>query len=161
MQLYKKPTRPTQYFIISTFLLALAGCSPKPKDTKLSCELDLNQCLTMSTQNSEIRFNTRAVIVEQNYEMTLLSKLPIKSAKLEGINMSMGIIPVVVEAQENEAGSERYLYTASIFLGMCSEPKMQWMLTLTFDNGQSESTVFDSYWQAPENMYPRSLKQAG
>lgn len=150
MQLYKKQTRATQYFIISTFLLALTGCSPKQNEQTIDCEIDLNQCLTMSTQNSEIRLNTRAVIVEQNYEMTLSANLPIKNVKLEGVNMSMGIIPVVVEPQQKVSSAGQYLYKGNLFLGMCSEPKMQWMIKVTFDNGTTESTIFNSYWQAPK-----------
>lgn len=149
MQLYKKQTRATQYFIISTFLLALTGCSPKPNNQTTDCEIDLNQCLTMSTQHSEIRLNTRAVIVEQNYEMTLSTNLPIKDVKLEGINMNMGIIPVVVEKQKKVGGSGRFIYKGNVFLGMCSEPEMQWMIKVKFENGKTESAIFNSYWQAP------------
>lgn len=150
MQLYKKPSRATQYFIISTFLLALTGCSPKKNNKAIDCEIDPNQCLTVSTPNTEIRLNTRAVIVEQNYEMTLSSKLPIKNVKLEGVNMSMGIIPIVIEPSAKVIGGGRYLYRANMFLGMCSEPKMQWMIKVTYNNEQVESAIFDSYWQAPK-----------
>ena len=104
----------------------------------------------MNTQHSEIRLNTRAVIVEQNYEMTLSSNLPIKDVKLEGINMNMGIIPVVVEAQNKVGSSGQFIYKGNVFLGMCSEPEMQWMIKVTFENGKTESAIFNSYWQAPE-----------
>lgn len=147
MQLYKKTSRATQYFIITPFLLALAACSPQPKKQAIDCKVDAHQCLQLRTENSQIEINTRAVIVEQNYKMTLTSKLAIDSIKLEGINMSMGIIPVIAELVAESDGN--FIYQAEMFLGMCSEPKMQWLVTITYANGKTESTVFDSYWQAP------------
>lgn len=147
MKLYKKTTIATQYFINATFLLALTACSPKQQQQIIDCKIDPDQCLQLSTENSEIQINTRAIIVEQNYKMTLSSELEIVSAKLEGINMNMGTIPVVMN--QLASSSDKFIYQADIFLGMCSEPNMQWLLTINYKNDNSETTTVNSYWQAP------------
>ncbi len=149
MQLYKKQTRATQYFITTTILLALMGCSPKKNEPVINCEIDANQCLTLSTENSEILINTSVVVVEQNYQLRVSSNREIESIELKGINMNMGIIPIFL--QQESSSEDKYKYKADMFLGMCSEPKMQWAATITFKNGDTESTIFNSYWQAPEN----------
>ena len=79
--------------------------------------------------------------------MTLSSNSEIVSAKLEGINMNMGTIPVVMN--QLDSSSNKFIYQADIFLGMCSEPNMQWLLTINYKNGKNETTIVNSYWQTP------------
>lgn len=148
MQLYKKQPIATQYFIIATFLLALAACSPKQQQQIIDCKIDPDQCLQLSTENSEIQINTRTIIVEQNYKMTFSSNSEIAGAKLEGINMNMGTIPVLMNLVSTS--EKKYVYQADMFLGMCSEPYMQWLLTIKYKNGTSETTTIASYWQLPQ-----------
>lgn len=147
MQLYKKQPIATQYFINATFLLALTACSPQPQKPIIDCKIAQDQCLQLSTENSKIEINTRAIIVEQNYKMTLSASSEIASVKLEGINMNMGTIPVVAKLVSKSA--DKFVYQADIFLGMCSEPNMQWLLTIEYENGSSETTILASYWQPP------------
>ncbi len=79
--------------------------------------------------------------------MTLSARSEIASVKLEGINMNMGTIPVVTK-RVSEA-TDKFVYQADIFLGMCSEPNMQWLLTIEYENGSNETTILASYWQPP------------
>ena len=56
--------------------------------------------------------------------VTLPDNLTITSARIEGINMYMGVIPVVLKQQgKNE-------WAGWFMLGSCSEPQMQWQLLI-------------------------------
>lgn len=49
---------------------------------------------------------------------------PVESAWIEGVNMYMGKIPVLLEQQDNST------WTGWFMLGSCSEPTMNWQLRL-------------------------------
>jgi len=148
MQLYKKQTRVKQFFTTALILLALTGCSPTSSVVQIDCSVDVSQCLKIDTKNTEIFINTKTVVVEQNYQLLVNSELPIESMELEGVNMNMGIIPVFLKKQPNS--NEIHSYKSELFLGMCSEPKMQWLIRIQYLNGKTETALFDAYWTLPE-----------
>jgi len=65
--------------------------------------------------------------------------IEIKQAKLEGINMYMGSIPLFFEYEEG-------VWQTNAMVGACAEPIMQWRLTLDFIDTS-----------ATENKNPRTL----
>ena len=161
MQLYKKPSRASQYFTTAVFLLVLTGCTEKREQPIIDCKIDVHQCLQLATKQTQITINTRAVIVEQNYKITLNSMQAIDSVFLRGENMNMGRIPIILSANNDappakieshnstQLKTKSWTYQADMFLGMCAEPKMQWSINIQYKNGQTEQALFDAYWQAP------------
>jgi len=69
---------------------------------------------------------------EFTIEFNAPEKIKIHQAKLEGINMYMGSIPLTFEYKEG-------MWQSSAMVGACAEPIMQWRLTLDFIDESSTS----------------------
>ncbi|MDO6565856.1 hypothetical protein Q4561_02180 [Alteromonas sp. 1_MG-2023] len=78
--------------------------------------------------------------VEPETSITILLNLPegaiIESAWIEGVNMYMGKIPVLLENKLN--GS----WTGWFMLGSCSEPVMKWQLRLNIEGQAAPSYLY-------------------
>lgn len=59
--------------------------------------------------------------------VNLPAELAIKQARIEGVNMYMGVIPVLLTEQNDGVWSGWFM------LGSCSEPQMQWQLLIQLD----------------------------
>ncbi len=89
---------------------------------------------TDSLPELHISIHPFPVVVEEQIDVSIsgLQNAEITSAWVEGVNMFMGKIPVVLEQQEDGA-------KGWFFLGSCSEPKMQWQLVLQLSLADSSS----------------------
>lgn len=148
MPLYKKNSIISQYFIAVLAVLALSACGENTNKAKIDCQLDTDQCLTVATKSTKIMFNTPEVIVENQYQVSIDSHAAIDRIYLQGLNMNMGQIPLVIELTQHS--NDNWQYQAQLYLGMCSEPQMQWAMTVEFESGQIETAVFNAYWQMPD-----------
>ncbi|WP_392343790.1 hypothetical protein [Pseudoalteromonas prydzensis] len=64
--------------------------------------------------------------------LSLPSGYTVQSAKLEGVTMYMGFIPVLFEARDG-------LLVAHTMVGICSERNMTWKLVLELNNQQGHA----------------------
>lgn len=113
------------------------------------CNSPTVECNPLNHAQGAISFAVPKVTVETMID-TLFSpvndnRIQIKNieAVLTGENMFMGKVPITFS--KNEAG-----WRSKFLLGMCSEKKMQWRMTLTItlhDNTKEMGYIlFDSYW---------------
>lgn len=83
----------------------------------------------------DIQFAPASIPLETELDISMMSASPlsIRQAWVEGINMYMGRIPVQFESNDGMN------WHAPLFLGMCSEPDMQWQLIVevTGNGGKS------------------------
>jgi len=84
-----------------------------------TCEFNVNGNLAIA------HFSVPPVPEESvTVSLTLPQNLIIESAWIEGVNMYMGKIPVLLESEDNVKWSGWFM------LGSCSEPVMRWQLRL-------------------------------
>ncbi|MEI5638424.1 MULTISPECIES: hypothetical protein [unclassified Pseudoalteromonas] len=84
----------------------------------------LSEHLSLYLGSARVEPETEFVI-----QLETNTKVEVKSAWLEGENMNMGRIPVFFDDS----------LTASAMVGMCSDPKMRWLLRLdVVVNGQAQ-----------------------
>lgn len=133
-----------QLFTISAILLLLISCSKIKHDVN-QCRTD---CIEFNNQHVKVKLNTNLVLVEQVYKMLIHSKNPISQANLSGINMNMGRLPLTLKLLEKT--DDGYFYETSVILGICSEPEMQWQLTI-LTNQSTSNFNFTSYWHKPQS----------
>lgn len=80
-------------------------------------------------------------------ELTVTLSIPIQRvfqrAWIEGVNMYMGKLPVVVEGSHTIG--THVSYDAITFLGSCSEPNMRWRMVVEVaeGNGRTERLFFN------------------
>lgn len=68
--------------------------------------------------------------------ITLPQDLIIESAWIEGVNMYMGKIPVLLESETNTK------WTGWFMLGSCSEPVMRWQLRLNIKGQETPNYLY-------------------
>lgn len=88
-------------------------------------------------------------MVEQAQKITIESNRVVKSAKLIPLNMNMGEVPIVLKQTQTkvqEKSTNNYQFEAVLYLGMCSEPEMNWLLILSYIDGEIDSIPVNSYW---------------
>lgn len=85
--------------------------------------------------NIDIQFAPASIPLETEVDISMKSASPIniRQAWVEGINMYMGRIPVEFESNDGMN------WHSPLYLGMCSEPEMQWQLIveITGEGGKS------------------------
>ena len=87
------------------------------------CELNAASCEFL-IENQVIRLTFEPFPVQLEEEIQLKAHLPsgwqLQSGAIEGVNMYMGLIPLITDGQNSGV----------FFLGSCSEARMQWQLLL-------------------------------
>lgn len=73
--------------------------------------------------------------------LSLPAGYTVKSAKLEGITMYMGFIPVLFEVRDG-------LLVAQTMVGICAERNMTWRLVLEVNDQQGQSELAFYYFDA-------------
>lgn len=140
----KKHTHIIQ-IVTTLFITSLVwSCNGNKSSTEETCN---DQCISMENQQLNILFNTEYIMVEQQYKLTITSKQPIESIYIRGSNMNMGTLPLIYTLINNENG--KFIYQSSFMLGLCSEPEMQWQLTVETQNNNLNVFDFVSYWEKP------------
>ena len=152
----KKQTTIIQ-LITSGFVIGLLlACKPEQTGNQPTCD---TQCITMQNSQVKVTLNTDVILVEQQYQMAITVKQPIKSMHIEGSNMNMGTLPLFLTL--TSSNNNTYIYQSTFMLGLCSQPEMTWILkvemandTKTIDTTSSTNTItefdFVSYWQRPK-----------
>ena len=155
MQKYKNivSTKRLQQYLVPIAILIVACCvywakqelSPSGLNStselkSLQCNFVNSQCHFLLGQNEVIaRFDNPPEVEEP---ITLSLSLPpdetIESAWIEGINMYMGKIPVLLESDETG------IWQGWFMLGSCSQPVMQWRMTLTLKGRQTPAYLYFS-----------------
>jgi len=107
---------------------------PLPSDQQVgnSCKLNSGFCqLTVDGFNYELETEYKQIPLEEEVGMELRFNDGLRPEKIwvEGINMYMGKIPVIIEQQDSG------WVKAVFFLGSCSEPHMRWQLIAEFNTG--------------------------
>ncbi|WP_299262395.1 hypothetical protein [uncultured Psychrosphaera sp.] len=143
--------------ITSGFVIGLLlACNPEQADNQPTCD---TQCITMQNLQVKVTLNTDVILVEQQYQMTITAKQPINSMSISGSNMNMGTLPLFLTL--TSSNNNTYIYQSAFMLGLCSQPKMTWILnvemandTKTTDTASLANTItefdFVSYWQRPK-----------
>ena len=120
------------FYLLSVFVLL--GCQPAPIYTEQSSTCQPNQQCNYS---GGIAVALDKPDVQPETPFDLLLTLPegwrVKNAKMTGINMYMGMIPVFFEQNNHQ-------WHAQTMVGACSTPNMMWQLSITLqrDIGESE-----------------------
>ena len=152
--------RSTQYLqkyipllvIILTFLLVLSvghfvgvnKTMPVDKQRATSgCVLDNQQCQIVLGDGITITVTVKQPIeIEESIDIVFETSpdVTIESAWVEGVNMFMGKVPLLVEARTPEVQEGWFM------LGACSEPNMQWQMTLNIKGRDKPAFVwFDTH----------------
>ena len=126
--------------IFITFLTLLCSCNKEKKNLNFNCKH--TNCTVLGSDNLELKINSEIIFVEHLYTFKISSELPIKEVVIEGITMSMGKIPLMI----NNLNNAKHQYIGEFLLGMCSEPNMKWQFVITFENDQKVLLPFHSYW---------------
>ncbi len=97
-----------------------------------SCNFVNNRCeLLIGDQKITARFSQHPEVEESiTLEFSSLSGLVPESAWIEGVNMYMGKIPVLIDKDEHGSWSGWFM------LGSCSEPRMDWRIQLNLENSE-------------------------
>ncbi len=132
-------------FLLSVILLiALTACKPK--------QIDASPQLLLQTPELSLTLTPGRAPVETPLTLHLTSQLPLKaiSAEIVGVTMFMGKIPLQWRQLDNTASPEVQRWQAEFLLGACSDPAMQWQLSvyLEDDSGQQQAhqLAFTSSW---------------
>lgn len=128
------------FIIIALFLLA---CGKNKKNDiphiEPQCLPSQSQCVIETTIGDiEVLFDKKRVLTEVPFHIFVKGDSDIKlvSAKgfLEGKEMFMGRVPVLFDLDQS-------VFKAETLLGSCSEEQMIWLLWLTIDYQEQNSTV--------------------
>ncbi len=130
-------------FPVFLFSLFLAACDSQSKDkgsTSTSCQ---NNSHCNYPNNVEVWLSNPDISPETPFTINL--KLPKEaknlSAKLEGVTMYMGFIPL----QFKQTGQ---VWVADTMVGACSEPVMTWKMMLTYTSGDNQPQTLLYYFDS-------------
>ena len=140
----KKQTQIIQFVTSLIIISFLSACNGKKVSEEPACN---EQCLHMENQQLKVLFNTEHIIVEQQYKINITSKKPITSMYIKGSNMNMGTLSLIYTLINNE--NDHFVYQSSFMLGLCSQPEMQWQLTIETEDNIFNKFDFVSYWKEP------------
>lgn len=109
--------------VLAVYLLCLMGCSDK-NSTEAAAILQLHQ-----DEQISVSLNPGHAPVEEvlTWSVQLSETWQVKEAKVVGVSMSMGTIPLLFKA----VAGQQQQYSAEMVLGACSQPQMKWQLQLT------------------------------
>lgn len=143
-----KTTKKAQKFIIPTLILILALGVYLSKQQVTTTDIDngLGNPCTFVNLTCEIGHEQNKVsatfesIPEAEESITVNFSLPfsqqIESVWIEGVNMYMGKIPVLLD---NDGEGK---WSGWFMLGSCSEPVMKWQLRLNIKDKESPSYLY-------------------
>ena len=121
------------FYLLSVFILL--GCQPDPIYTEQSSTCHPNQLCNYS---GGIAVALDKPDVQPETPFDLLLTLPegwrVKNAKMTGVSMYMGMIPVFFEQKDHQ-------WHAQTMVGACSSPNMMWQLSITLQRDTSESEL--------------------
>lgn len=133
----------TSLFLVFLFSLFLAACDSQSIDKgsiSTSCE---NNSHCNYPNNAEVWLSNPDISPETPFAINL--KLPKDaknlSAKLEGVTMYMGFIPL----QFKRSG---LVWVADAMVGACSEPVMTWKMTLTYTTVDNQPQTLFYYFDS-------------
>ena len=87
----------------------------------------------------DVKVNQTITIEEAiDIEFTTSPGIEIESAWVEGVNMFMGKVPLLLEAVEPDTQKGWFM------LGACSEPKMQWRMTINIKGRETPAFIWFS-----------------
>lgn len=119
-------------FVLIVFFALRGGVTDNPPSMGLDnhCEFVNSHCRI--NHNNNVVLSTFSSIPEPEMSITVNFSLPdyleIDSVWIEGVNMYMGKVPVLVE--ETEPGE----WSGWFMLGACSEPVMRWKMIMYLKN---------------------------
>ena|SRR5690554_1293363 len=121
-------------FILALFsVFVLTSCSPSTHDDEHSSKAKILHNIDPDQPR-----------VEQ--EITVVFEVPstitMQQGRVEGVNMYMGYMPVQVEAVSATQ------WRAKLWLGACAEPRMQWRVSIPWQNDSADEQgvyQFDFY----------------
>jgi len=117
--------------LLFLFIILAAGCSEPPKD-------NVQPTKKQRVTTSDITFEFPVVIKAESLfkvDVKFAHNSHIKSAKLSGISMDMGVVPVMFRP----INQLNLHYKADVFLGACALPIMKWRLELIWvENGKTK-----------------------
>lgn len=110
------------YLVLLAFLGLISGCDEVKSDNENKCDFNVachyeNDLVVSLSQNQITPEMPFQVIVKSTHPLTIYE------AYIEGVNMYMGKIPLFFEQNNQQA-------IADAMLGVCSEPNMQWQITI-------------------------------
>ncbi|MBM7072653.1 hypothetical protein JQC92_11535 [Shewanella sp. 202IG2-18] len=133
--------------IIITVLLVCSCGDSKQKNANLDqidrslCNFLVSSCLKEANGAEIALFITpNTVPSEQDLSINLKSNksITIKSARIEGRDMFMGIIPVTTNSLNDKD------FSSKAILGSCASGYMVWRLFVTYElNGQTSTVFYD------------------
>ena len=103
-------------FISALFsVVVLISCNPTKSDQELS-----------SNKNIFHKIDPNQPMVEQPIFLSITApdSVRFELGTIEGVNMSMGYLPVLIEPVSDQ------LWRGKILLGACTEPQMRWRVVL-------------------------------
>lgn len=109
-----------------------------------SCKRDKTNCLTVLTPNAVISVDAEHIIVETVNSIIVESKKDITQIRIEATNMNMGTIYMPLSKLVSD--QNKNIYESTLFMGMCSEPKMEWKMTIEYADKSVELATIQSYW---------------
>lgn len=126
--------------------LVLSYSKPNNSDSSKQCHIDLGQECVLFHNNQEVSVQfLQAIEVEEELKLKISvpKQFKIVNMWVQGVNMFMGKHSIFTDAVSLELGQR--VYSAHLFLGSCSEPKMKWQLIIQTQNSQKlvESWFFN------------------
>ncbi|GAA0345718.1 hypothetical protein GCM10009092_07760 [Bowmanella denitrificans] len=132
------------FLAIILLMAAWLGRSDFGEQSASVCELDKQDCaISLDEEDGKISIMPKPIPLEEELDISILlpAGVTFQAAHIEGVNMFMGRIPVIVEHIEGRH------HQAVSFLGSCTEPQMHWRLVLNLkrDDGQALHRQWDFY----------------
>ncbi|WP_416308515.1 hypothetical protein [Neptunicella sp. SCSIO 80796] len=124
-------------FLAGLFVLVKINNHQLSDANKSYCSLEHGQCeINQGEQSILLQIQPESIPLEEELSLTftLPSGYNITRGWITGINMYMGKIPLIIESVDNNQTQ------AVTFLGSCSEPDMQWLMTLEVENTHRQQT---------------------
>lgn len=131
--------RPVVFFFI--VLVLLSACHPQQTN-------EVSELLLYDNTAGQLSISPASVPVESllRLDYRAVDTVVAMTGEIVGVSMYMGRIPLTFTAQES-----LHHWQAELFLGACSDPKMEWRLVLTvqYEDGDEHmiTQTFRSSWQ--------------
>lgn len=134
--------------IFTTFVLVLAfyGAylvyfqTEQVNENDITCAEFNTVCANTDNETAySINFSPERVVVEREFVIHLRvnekQQFSIKSAKIQGVSMYMGYIPLLFKP------TGKNQWTAIAMLGSCSEPNMRWQILIELEHVDGKITT--------------------
>ena len=139
----KKPTLLQILLFTSVLVFFVKGCKPFDNPAiEDACHSQGTQCLQLIFTDSRAVFDHSFLKAEQITKMEIVATKPIEKIWLEATNMQMGSIPIHFE--EHKALN----YQATLLVGLCSEPVMEWVMYIRYQDRSLDQQTVRSYWSS-------------